>query len=76
MNKLKSGLYEHIKNWKIKYANIKESNQNNLAELNKNYEAKLISDRDKSFKKEETFKKTIEDNENKIWKIKHEGDLN
>lgn len=69
-------MHEHIKNWKIKYANIKESNQNNLADLNKNYEAKLINDRDKSFKKEVKFKKTIEDNENKIWKLKHEGDLN
>jgi len=36
INELESDMQEQIKNWKIKYANIKESNQNDLAYLNKN----------------------------------------
>jgi len=35
-------MQEQIKNWKIKYANIKESNQNEVADLNRNFEQKLV----------------------------------
>lgn len=75
INELESDMQEQIKNWKIKYANIKESNQNDLADLNKNYKEKLIYDDDESFKKEENFKQTLDNNENRVWKLKYEGDL-
>lgn len=68
-------MQEQIKNWKIKYANIKESNQNDLADLNKNYTEKLINDDDGYFKKDENFKQILEDNESVIWKLKYDGDL-
>jgi len=69
------GLREYIKNWKNKYAKIKESNLNELANLTKNYEEKLNNDKNNSFQKEENFRKIINDNENKIWKQKYENDI-
>jgi len=75
INELECDMQEQIKNWKIKYANIKESNQNDLADLNKNYTEKLINDDDGYFKKEENFKQILEDNESAIWKLKYDGDL-
>jgi len=68
-------MQEQIKNWKIKYANIKETNKNDIADMNKNYTDKLISGEDLYFNNEEKFKQTIECNENTIWELKHNGDL-
>jgi len=75
INELESDMQEQIKSWKVKYANIKETNQNDLADMNKNYTDKLISDEDVSFNKEANFKQTIENNENAIWKLKYNGDV-
>jgi hypothetical protein len=42
INELESDMQEQIKSWKLKYASIKESNQNEIADLNKNFEQKLV----------------------------------
>lgn len=75
INKLECDMQDQIKNWKIKYENIKEFNLNDLTDLNKNYTNRLIIDDDTSYKKEENYKKIFENNENEVWKLKYDGDL-
>jgi len=75
INELESDMQGQIKNWKIKYAHINESNRNDLADLNKNYADRLIIDDDASYKKEENYKRIFENNENEVWKLKYDGDL-
>jgi hypothetical protein len=68
-------MQDQIVSWKHKYANNKENNENEIADLDKKYEHKLTYDAAIVFKKEENYKRTLEEHDNMIWKLKQEGDL-
>jgi hypothetical protein len=54
-------MQDQIVSWKHKYTDIKQHNENEIAELDKKYENTISDDAHEAYKKQENYKQTIEE---------------